>query len=385
MNPQPIRIAVLMYDDFSSLEFAALYEPIARQASENPARLQIEACARSTEVYDSQNLHHYATRKCDSLAPYDLIAVPGGPGAAAHAANPDFVAWLATARKDARLVTVGTGALLLAAAGLLDGKRAAALPGLDRELQRRGVAPSSERVVIDGAACSAVDARAALDLGQALAGSLASGKPLQVIAGASGVTPSRRVVVERKTNETEIKISLNLDGSGKNNIQTGLPFLDHMLTQVAVHGLFDLEIAAQGDLHIDPHHTMEDTALTLGEAFRQALGDRAGIVRMASFETPMDETLAAVTLDFSGRPYCVFHGEWTLPSVGGLPNTLFVHFFESFAQAARCNLHLRILYGRDDHHKAEALFKALGRAACAASRTDLRRSGAIPSSKGVIA
>jgi len=195
----------------------------------------------------------------------------------------------------------------------------------------------------------------------------------------------RRAHLDRKTAETEVAVNLNLDGSGAHQVETGLPFLDHMLTQVAVHGLFDIELKAAGDLHIDAHHTMEDVALTLGAAFQQALGDRAGILRMASAEAPMDESLAAVAFDFSGRPYTVFQGAWTLPEVGGLPNTLFEHFFESFAQAARCNLHARILYGRDDHHKAEALFKAFGRAACAATRLDPRRGRQIPSSKGMLA
>ena len=143
---------------------------------------------------------------------------------------------------------------------------------------------------------------------------------------------TRSAEVSRKTGETEIEVRLGLDGSGRHAIDTGLPFLDHMLAQVAVHGLFDLGIQAKGDLQIDPHHTLEDVALTLGSAFRTALGDRKGIVRLASFETPMDESCARVTIDFSGRPYCVFQGEWTLPTVGGIPNTLFQHFFESFAQ-----------------------------------------------------
>lgn len=213
-----------------------------------------------------------------------------------------------------------------------------------------------------------------------------SNQPLPAISGGSGQTAplSRRSVVERQTGETSVTVKLNLDGTGKHQIDTGLPFLDHMLVQLAVHGLFDLEIQAEGDLHIDPHHTLEDVGLTLGTAFLQALAERAGIVRMASAEVPMDDSLAAVALDFSGRPYCVFHGEWTLPSVGGLPNTLFVHFLESFAQTARCNLHARLIYGRDDHHKAEALFKALARAACAATRLDPRRGTGVPSSKGVI-
>jgi imidazoleglycerol-phosphate dehydratase len=194
----------------------------------------------------------------------------------------------------------------------------------------------------------------------------------------------RSASVTRKTGETEIEVRLGLDGSGRHDIDTGLPFLDHMLAQVAVHGLFDLYIHAKGDLQIDPHHTLEDVALSLGSAFREALGERKGIVRMASYTVPMDESLAQVVLDFSGRPYCVFLGEWTLPMVGNIPNTLFQHFFESFAQTAGCNLHANILYGRDDHHKAEALFKAFGRALDGAVRIDPRRAGTVPSSKGVL-
>lgn len=197
--------------------------------------------------------------------------------------------------------------------------------------------------------------------------------------------PAARIgQVNRKTGETEIELRLNLDGSGQHSLDSGLPFLDHMLAQVSVHGLFDLGLRASGDLQIDPHHTLEDIALALGMAFRQALGDRKGIVRMASYEVPMDESLARVVVDFSGRPYCVFVGEWTLPTVGGIPNTLFQHFFESFAQTAGCNLHTQIVYGRDDHHKAEALFKAFGRALDLAVRVDERRRGGVPSSKGII-
>jgi imidazoleglycerol-phosphate dehydratase len=189
--------------------------------------------------------------------------------------------------------------------------------------------------------------------------------------------------VERNTNETQITIELNLDGSGQHDISTSVGFLDHMLTHIAVHGLFDLTVKAIGDLHIDVHHTVEDVALVLGTAFDQALGDRKGIVRMASFYAPMDETLAFVAIDLSGRPYAVIDAEWGQAPVGQIPTSLFPHFFESFAVTARCNLHARILYGRDDHHKAEALFKALARALDAATMLDERRTG-IASTKGTL-
>jgi imidazoleglycerol-phosphate dehydratase len=193
----------------------------------------------------------------------------------------------------------------------------------------------------------------------------------------------RTAKIERTTNETQITLELNLDGSGKHEIATGVGFLDHMLTHIAVHGLFDLTVHATGDLHIDVHHTVEDVALVLGSAFDQALGDRKGIVRMASFYTPMDETLAFVALDLSGRPYSVIEAEWGQAPVGQIPTSLFPHFFESFAVTSRSNLHARILYGRDDHHKAEALFKALARALDAATLLDSRR-GSVPSTKGTL-
>ncbi|MEE9618444.1 MAG: imidazoleglycerol-phosphate dehydratase HisB [Anaerolineae bacterium] len=195
---------------------------------------------------------------------------------------------------------------------------------------------------------------------------------------------TRRATIHRQTKETNVQITLSLDGTGKYEIETGIGFLDHMLAHVAVHGLFDLAAQASGDLHVDPHHTVEDVALTLGEAFDQALGDRAGIVRIGSATVPMDESLAFVAVDLSGRPYCVAEMDWAGPAVGGLPATLIPHFFESFAVTARANVHTRVLYGRDDHHKAEALFKALGRALDAATRLAPRRSGVIPSTKGTL-
>jgi imidazoleglycerol-phosphate dehydratase len=194
----------------------------------------------------------------------------------------------------------------------------------------------------------------------------------------------RIATIHRKTKETDIRITLALKGSGKYEVETGIGFLDHMLRHVAAHGLFDLTVQARGDLHVDPHHTVEDVALVLGQALDEALGDRAGIVRMGSATVPMDETLAFVAVDLSGRPYCVAEMTWSGPEVGSLPVTLIPHFFESFAVAARANVHARVLYGRDDHHKAEALFKALGRALDVATREDPRRSKAIPSTKGTL-
>ena len=192
----------------------------------------------------------------------------------------------------------------------------------------------------------------------------------------------RTASIHRKTNETDISLELNLDGIGQHDIATGIGFLDHMLAHIAVHGLFDLTVKAKGDLYIDVHHTVEDVALALGAGFDQALGDRKGIVRMGNCFVPLDETLAFVALDLSGRPYAVIEAKWGMALVGDIPTSLFPHFLESFAITSRSNLHARILYGRDDHHKAEALFKALARALAAATQLDLRREGNIPSTKG---
>ncbi len=194
----------------------------------------------------------------------------------------------------------------------------------------------------------------------------------------------RTSAISRKTSETDIALSLNLDGAGKAQIATGVGFLDHLLRHTAVHGLFDLEVRATGDLEIDPHHTVEDVGIALGQAFDQALGDRKGIVRMGSAYVPMDESLAFVVVDLSGRPYAMIQAEWHAPSIGLLPTALIPHFLESFAFNAKINLHARVEYGRDDHHQAEALFKALGRALDAATVIDPRRAGVVPSTKGTL-
>ena len=192
----------------------------------------------------------------------------------------------------------------------------------------------------------------------------------------------RQAHVERRTGETTVTVNLTLGRSGSSRIETGIGFLDHMLSHLALHGMMILDVQAEGDLHVDAHHTVEDVALTIGQAIDQALGDRAGIVRMGSAHVPMDEALAVVAVDLSGRRYAVVDVDWTGSTVGGLPVTLIEHAIESFAIAARANVHARVPYGRDNHHKAEAVFKALGRALDAATSLDPRRGTAIPSTKG---
>jgi histidinol-phosphate aminotransferase len=194
---------------------------------------------------------------------------------------------------------------------------------------------------------------------------------------------TRRGSLQRQTRETDVAVKLELDGRGKHEIDTGLGFLDHMLAQVAAHGLFDLTVRARGDLEVDEHHTVEDTAIGLGRAIDAALGDRRGIVRMGHAYAPLDEALAHVTVDLSGRPYAVVEAEFSASRIGALDTDLIVHFLETLAFQARMSLHARVLYGRNDHHKAEALFKALGRALDAATRQDPRRQG-VPSTKGVL-
>ncbi len=195
--------------------------------------------------------------------------------------------------------------------------------------------------------------------------------------------PERSAQIERKTGETQITLALTIDGKGKTDIQTGIGFLDHMLTLFASHGLFDLTVHASGDLHIDDHHTAEDVCICLGKALDQALGDRRGIVRTAHSYVPMDEALGLVAIDLGGRAYCVFDAEFATPRLGQLGTDLLFHLFETLAIHGRLNLHAKVLYGRNDHHKAEALFKALGRALDAATQIDPRRQG-VPSTKGTL-
>ncbi len=195
---------------------------------------------------------------------------------------------------------------------------------------------------------------------------------------------ARIATVSRRTAETSIDLTLNLDGSGKFVTETGVGFLDHMLSHIAKHGVFDLEVRCKGDLWIDEHHTVEDIGIALGEAFAQAAGDKAGLVRAGSAYMPLDEALARAAVDLSGRPYAVLDLRLLGREVGGMPPDLFNHFLESFAFAAKLNLHLAVLAGVNDHHKIEAAFKAMARALDAAVQVDPRRGGDIPSTKGTL-
>jgi len=195
---------------------------------------------------------------------------------------------------------------------------------------------------------------------------------------------TRIATTRRETRETQIEISLKLDGHGHAQIDTGIGFLDHMLNALTRHARFDLTVKAKGDLHIDEHHTVEDVGIILGQTLGKALGNRAGIVRMGHAVVPMDEALALVAVDIGGRGYFVFDGSFDTPRIGQLGTSLIPHFLESFAMEARMNLHARLLTGHDDHHRAEALFKALARALHQATRIDPTLAGEIPSTKGTI-
>jgi len=197
------------------------------------------------------------------------------------------------------------------------------------------------------------------------------------------IEENRTARIHRQTKETQVEVVLNLDGRGEYEIGTGIPFLDHMLSHLALHGLFDLTVHAQGDLEVDEHHTVEDVAICLGKALDEALREREGIVRMAHSYVPMDEALAFVAVDLSGRAYAVVEADFATSRVGSLATSLIQHFLETLAYHARLNLHARIVYGRDDHHQAEALFKALGRALGAATRIEPRRAD-VPSTKGIL-
>ena len=188
-------------------------------------------------------------------------------------------------------------------------------------------------------------------------------------------------IVKRETKETTITLELDVDGTGKWDITTGLSMFDHLLSQLAQHGLFDITLNATGD---DPHHLVEDVAICLGKAFGEALGDKLGIVRMADAAVPMDDALAMVAIDISGRGYTALELSFADNDMAGFPTDLIRHFLESFAVEARLNLHTRVIYGTNDHHKAEALFKALGRALDTATRIDERISGELPSTKDLL-
>jgi imidazoleglycerol-phosphate dehydratase len=195
----------------------------------------------------------------------------------------------------------------------------------------------------------------------------------------------RQATISRRTKETQISATVDLDGSGAFDIVTGVGFLDHMLEQLARHGLLDIKLEAKGDLHIDFHHTTEDVGIVLGQAVAKALGDKQGITRYADVHLPMDETLTRVALDVSGRPYLIWKVAFSQPKIGEMDTELFREFFQAFAQNAGITLHIENLYGENNHHIAETCFKGVARALRAAVALDPRQAGRVPSTKGMLA
>jgi imidazoleglycerol-phosphate dehydratase len=194
----------------------------------------------------------------------------------------------------------------------------------------------------------------------------------------------RTAIIHRTTAETDILVEINLDGIGKAEIATGIGFLDHMLHQLARHALIDMKVRAAGDLHVDQHHTTEDTGIVIGQAVSKALGERRGIMRYASIDLPMDETLTRVAIDISGRPYLVWHVAFPVAKIGDMDTQLFREWFQAFAQHSGITLHVANLYGDNAHHMAESCFKGLARALRAAVSLDPRTTDAVPSTKGTL-
>lgn len=194
---------------------------------------------------------------------------------------------------------------------------------------------------------------------------------------------SRKAYIERKTSETDVKLNINIDGKGEGSINTGIGFFDHMLNLFSKHGFFDLNIQAKGDLYVDNHHTIEDIGIVLGQSIKEALGDKAGIKRYGMAYVPMDEALVMVVMDLSGRPFLVFDGEFSSEKTGNFDNQMIEEFFRAVAFNAGITLHIKVLYGKNDHHKVEAIFKAFGRALDEAVKVDQRISG-VMSTKGVL-
>ncbi len=194
----------------------------------------------------------------------------------------------------------------------------------------------------------------------------------------------RTATISRSTAETAIDVTINLDGTGVYDVETGVGFFDHMLEQLSRHSLIDLKVRTKGDLHIDEHHTVEDTGIAIGQAFAQALGDKRGIARYGDALSPMDETLTRVALDISGRPWLVWKDLFSQTRLGTMDTEMFEHFFHSFAQAAGITLHVETLYGTNNHHIAEAAFKGVARALRTAIEIDPRKADAIPSTKGIL-
>ena len=364
-----MKIGIILYEGCSAVDVVSMQETLRLAAlqAQNAQDLP-QLVAMQPQILDRSGLKLSAEFTPTGLSAYDVLFLPGCSTAtlAELIKQQDLLAWLGSVKEECTLASADPSSRLWIAAGIKAPDWYTATPSshLFFNAVNGNVQAMTLRVIrqLYGESI-AEDVQKLLE------------QPAQMERVAS---------IERKTGETNITGTLNLDGSGKYNLNSGIPFLDHMLQQIAVHGMMDLSIQAQGDLEVDVHHTLEDIGIVLGKLLLQALGDRKGIQRCASMRVPMDDSLAEVTLDFSGRAYCIFECTWHQPEIGGIPASLFRHFFETVSVNAACNLHIHVPYGQDDHHQIEAIFKAFARAVDQAVRRDPRRSQQIPSSKGVL-
>jgi imidazoleglycerol-phosphate dehydratase len=364
-----MKIGIILYNGFSMPDVAAMQEclRLAANSQQNSELLPV-LVAQSGMVADRSGLSLPADEILENLSGFDALLLPNcSPAILAETLqNTALINWLSSVQPQAVLATADGEAHLWAAAG----KKPDAWLLLQEEETNFFTAANGNLTAM---LLSFIERVGTTDAVKAVQSALSL-----------PISGERIAKIQRRTAETNISAMINLDGSGKSKLESGIPFLDHMLHQIAVHGMMDLYVQAQGDLEVDVHHTLEDIGIVLGKLTLEALGDRKGIQRCASFHMPMDESLAEATIDFSGRAYCIFEVEWHQPEIGGIPASLFKHFFESFAVQAACNLHIRVPYGSDDHHQIEAIFKAFARAVDAASTRDPRRQQQIPSSKGVL-
>ncbi|MBI9051748.1 MAG: imidazoleglycerol-phosphate dehydratase HisB [Anaerolineaceae bacterium] len=363
-----MKIGILLYEGFSAMDVAAMQEILRLAAAEQQNEQLIPVLvAQQAQVKDRSGFVTTADETAD-LTAYDVLLLPGCSTQALIKAlqQSDFINWLSGISSSAILASADSEARLWSAAGK---KPDAWL--LMVQTEKTFFTAANGNVM--GMLLKLIARISTAETQKAVQSTLSLPSAME-----------RTAQMQRRTAETNISAMLNLDGTGKSQLNSGIPFLDHMLHQIAVHGMMDLVVEAQGDLEVDVHHTLEDIGIVLGKLTLEALGNRKGIQRCASTRVPMDESLAEVTIDFSGRAYCIFEVEWHQPEIGGIPASLFKHFFESFSVQAACNLHIRVPYGADDHHQIEAIFKSFARAVDAASQRDPRRQQQIPSSKGVL-
>ncbi len=360
-----MKIALICYPDSSINDITSFLTPIEKLLSTTPGCCTWEFCSylpinNQTPGYSLETTHIGLP-----LKGFEVIIVPGHQSDSKLVVNQEWINWLKSADLESQYFGINDGAKILSGYGFNNGNSSL------EELPLNGY--------LTGLFCihHFISENAAYTIANLLGLNFLWNMALSKMG-------TRFARFSRNSAETKIEASLFLDGTGIQNINTGIPFLDHMVSQISKHGLFDINLTAIGDLEIDPHHTMEDSAIALGEVFRLALGERKGIFRMASATVPMDESLATVTVDFSGRPYSVFQTRWKGDLIGELPVSLIEHFLESFAMAARCNLFIQVHAGNDNHHMIEAVFKALARALDQASLHDIRRAGQVPSTKDVL-